>query len=570
MMKKLLIGIIVLILIILSSIIVIAPYWYGTEAYLISHWTCDGDFTDRMGANDGEQSGGVKIGPGVKGRGCVFDGLDDRIYSSNFDVGNVSNITMAGWVKMKESTVTVTQSMMYKRNIVFELFVDTSSQLQVWMSNDAYWHNAGVSPAYNDWDEWHHIAATYNGSKVIIYRDGVQVETDETESGNMNASNNEARIGYSSSGAYFNGSMDDIRIYNKTLSPAEILELYNSSKTYHLEMYTTPTLGLINETPEPVLTDESGLFGYWKFNNDALDSSGQGNDGILNGGILNTTGRWNEAYNFLGRSNSDTITLPTSNFNTTDSFSVSVWFKYRDRGPKNRVYHTIISRNPGGSGYQDNMNIWINNNTQNIQVRVGNTTNTFTVSGVNNLNDGLWHHALLTYNQSSNTTTLYEDGVSLGSAAPNKMHQLSVSQSLIVGEWAVYNNWFNGTIDEIRIYNRTLLPAEVTELYLTKGLVGHWTFDTKDGSNSLIAPDVSLYNNSGTIAGTGVAFTNEGRFKEAYNWDGTIGFSNCIVLDDSVGNFTKNFSITSWFKINTGAVNVRPAISRRIAKYIYR
>ncbi len=53
---------------------------------------------------------------------------------------------------------------------------------------------------------------------------------------------------------------------------------------------------------------------------------------------------------------------------------------------------------------------------------------------------------------------------------------------------------------------------------LRSGLAGHWSFNTADKSNATNATDKSGMQNHGTV--TGATFTNEGRFKEGYKFDG--------------------------------------------------
>ncbi len=65
--------------------------------------------------------------------------------------------------------------------------------------------------------------------------------------------------------------------------------------------------------------------------------------------------------------------------------------------------------------------------------------------------------------------------------------------------------------------NATFETAQA-ESDLRSGLVGHWSFNTADKSNATNATDKSGMQNHGTV--TGATFTNEGRFKEGYKFDG--------------------------------------------------
>jgi hydrogenase maturation factor HypE len=69
---------------------------------------------------------------------------------------------------------------------------------------------------------WTHLAATYDGANLRIFVNGVQVGA-LAQTGNMLVSARTLRIGGNSVwGEYFNGVIDDVRVYNRALSAAEI------------------------------------------------------------------------------------------------------------------------------------------------------------------------------------------------------------------------------------------------------------------------------------------------------------------------------------------------------------
>ncbi len=69
--------------------------------------------------------------------------------------------------------------------------------------------------------------------------------------------------------------------------------------------------------------------------------------------------------------------------------------------------------------------------------------------------------------------------------------------------------------------NATAFEIAVAESDLRSGLVGRWSFNSADKSNRTNATDKSGLQNHGTV--TGATFTNEGRFKEGYKFDGGAG-----------------------------------------------
>ena len=79
-------------------------------------------------------------------------------------------------------------------------------------------------------DVWIHVTATYNGSQMKLYKDGVLVGS-MGKSGSLSTSNSvETCIGRNPDGyGYFHGLMDDVRVYNYALSQIEIQKLNGST-----------------------------------------------------------------------------------------------------------------------------------------------------------------------------------------------------------------------------------------------------------------------------------------------------------------------------------------------------
>jgi len=83
---------------------------------------------------------------------------------------------------------------------------------------------------------WHHVAAVWDGSTKTakLYVDGTEPSYQTTNPGvgayNSDASRDKeiGRIPHVGGGQYFNGTIDDVRIYDGVLTPEEIWQLYQS------------------------------------------------------------------------------------------------------------------------------------------------------------------------------------------------------------------------------------------------------------------------------------------------------------------------------------------------------
>jgi hypothetical protein len=90
--------------------------------------------------------------------------------------------------------------------------------------------NMGASGFVAD-NQWHHIAAVRQGTTTLVYIDGVQKGSLTTSNLKVVSNDQNFKIGVqegaSSNSSFFNGEIDDVIIYNKALTAAEILVLFN-------------------------------------------------------------------------------------------------------------------------------------------------------------------------------------------------------------------------------------------------------------------------------------------------------------------------------------------------------
>lgn len=151
--------------------------------------------------------------------GCTFDG---------------KGITMAVWVKFTGTTAGGGNYHMPLESSTpgyYEMSVDTSGRLRagIYVNGTRYVENCANPSMYDN--KWHHIAITYNGSKICRYVDGkAYVETNVT--GTANGLNQAFYIGsYGTNTTYYNNNIweSDARVYTTALSAEDIAELYHSA-----------------------------------------------------------------------------------------------------------------------------------------------------------------------------------------------------------------------------------------------------------------------------------------------------------------------------------------------------
>jgi len=219
------------------------------------------------------------------------------------------------------------------------------------------------------------------------------------------------------------------------------------------------------------------LVGHWKLEEGygtlARDSSGYGNDGTLinmesSDWVLGVRGT---ALIFDGVN--ERVYVPNDDsFDFADEdFSVGFWFK-----AENQVgIGYIFSKNYGGAGVR-----WYGCSIiGTAEVANNGRIRCYLDDGVNmpqpttngRYNDTKWHHAVFRRNTTSNIINIFVDGVLDASAADTagSLSDMTVSptNNLFIGVRAdiAAQRWFNGTIDDIKIWNRSLSNAEIISEY---------------------------------------------------------------------------------------------------------
>ncbi|MBX2985484.1 MAG: DNRLRE domain-containing protein [Bacteroidia bacterium] len=214
-----------------------------------------------------------------------------------------------------------------------------------------------------------------------------------------------------------------------------------------------------NPENQPTLSDS--LSAHYPFNGNANDESGNGNDGTVNGATLvaDRFGNPNSAYSFNGIDNLIEIAnsiLP----NTPTSYSISVWINpftstdgsiIGDRSSSSWDYKYFMNTNPLRLSTSSNINTCVNS--------------TFFDSQTVNLNT--WQHLTVTLNTSDNTIKSYINGSLVdshnGFCWPNQMTATTIGASPNPAGQIDY--YYNGIIDDIRIYKRVLTQSEIEALF---------------------------------------------------------------------------------------------------------
>ena len=206
----------------------------------------------------------------------------------------------------------------------------------------------------------------------------------------------------------------------------------------------------------------NGLVGYWPFNGNANDESGNGNNGIVNGANLTADrfGRPGKAYSFDGTSNSIGIgDLKNPDDWTLSSFVSVFGFNYDVQYPIGFEDAMSNSGLNGGkgicvTGYYDPCTI-----PQRFVLYDATTGCTNVLTGNTPINTNNWYH--ITVTKTLQNYKLYVNGLPNGSST--NFNNIAL-KNVFFGRRPGDGRFFNGKLDDIRIYNRALTPNEVAAL----------------------------------------------------------------------------------------------------------
>ena len=199
------------------------------------------DASDSSGnSNDGTLHGGISFVPGRDGNAIDLDGFGDfvSISGSNtpggaFDFNDA--VTVAAWIQVSafdNDYATVISKGDNAWRLARHLDTGQMEFACTGITSSSIWgHIIGVTSV--DDGEWHHVAGVYDGSGIYLYVDGVLDAWDQA-TGVMNNNSYEVYVGENAetTGRYWNGMIDDARVYNRGLSHGEIVSLAGQSEIY--------------------------------------------------------------------------------------------------------------------------------------------------------------------------------------------------------------------------------------------------------------------------------------------------------------------------------------------------
>ncbi len=398
----------------------------------------------------------------------------DSSYSIScwFNTSNTSQMTIYSDINSSADSQSSRISLRLMSSGNFGLIIGNSS---------TSWINESVSSSSYLDGNWHHIVQVVNGTSVKLYADGnttpIADLTSTVSAGTLGEQSLIfGRLGHYN-GQYFNGDIDQVRIYSTALSSSDVTALYNEtaatattaaypSGQTAIATYTMDTSanGLLTTTDLSTVDYPSGAgcLSLYEMNGNSNDTSNTYNGTPTN--ITYQGGAFDQAAVFNGSSSYISTNLYQERIG-----SFSFWMK-RDSTPSSP--EILVAYNGLSSGFKGFFTQLQTDGDIRLAMNKGTSgTNGLSIysSGVNT-SDGGWHHVAAAWDittQGSTNSYLYIDGslnVS-GTADDGNWTSGNSSDTYIFGNGSTSNSQvFEGSLDQVRIFNTELTQAQVTTL----------------------------------------------------------------------------------------------------------
>jgi len=306
-------------------------------------------------------------------------------------------------------------------------------------TNQAYLSSSGAYPTNN----WYHVVNTWDSGSIKLYVNGALAAQGATGGIAPRISSYDVTLGChgAASGRFFNGSIDEVVFLNRTLSATEALARYNAGHAKHAD---------------------------W-----------------------DQTGKWGSAMKFDGLDDWVEISSAKDINTSTNAISVEAWLKPMSthlQGYGGILYNV--------NGYGNSRILLANYGLLLSQVYIAGSKQNVYGPWVANYT---WNHVVYVYNGTHEL--FYVNGIAgTAYAKTGTLNTGTAKPTIGWGHNTHANYHYNGSIDEVRVWNRALSPAEIEMQYrtsLNKYTPNAWLFNYENESLAVGAYNYTMYTNGG-------------------------------------------------------------------------
>jgi hypothetical protein len=467
---------------------------------------------------------------GIRGGAYQFDGVNDYIDMGNSPMFNLKgNFTIEAWIKTNSSKI---QGIFSKYKQTPPLHYNSllaNKKIEFWLGSGAYLS----STTYVTNNSWYYIAMMQNDTEISLLVNG-NIEDIKT-SISIDSENN-FLIGSLYGSNFFNGTIDEFKVYNYSLSPEQIKQNYFealnklntstivsqeikegenwtaktwanngtfetfNSKSIIIRLNPNITSFVLNSTFGMNRSDEdftaywstlypeSIIIYNWLKNNQSMailnlpfeggSSStftrdyASGNNGSVQGAFWNSTGGVKGgAYKFDGRLGFTSVINIIDNIRASKNVAIEAWININNI----KLGETNFIAGKWTDGYQS-YGLWIESRVDGNYTCFGmsSTGSAYNkvCSNANAITPRSWHYVAGVFNGSDKIVLYVNDQKFIDNSYGYLFQDdRDISIGARKSSSGYYMNFFNGTIDEVKIYNYSLSSEQIKQNYLD-GIMG--------------------------------------------------------------------------------------------------
>jgi len=390
---------------------------------------------DGAGPNNGSLNGDTAWTtdtPDGSGTALSFDGNGDFILVPDHpSLQLVDELTLTAWIK--ESVPHTYAKIVSRRSGSYFYFLGVDNGKPYGGIGDGTGFDVTAKSLVMSGDHWNHAGFAYNDAQDKMYMHFAGTEVPEPVPENLPATAGiSLSIGADSGGSsnYFQGIIDDVAIYDVALDSTTIRQLYHNHS-------------------------HSDLVASYYFDGNAIDASGNGHDGSINGASWapDRNGQADQALSFDGNDYVLVNDHPDLRFN--QALTITAWIRESSRGS----FAKVLSRRSGSYFYF----LGVDNGKPYGGIGDGSD---FTVTQKTiDMPLDQWHFIAFVYDSSADSMHIYYDGVYDERVVTRSLPLMTGVDLSIGADFEGTNNYFEGLIDSVAIYDQALTSEEIRANY---------------------------------------------------------------------------------------------------------
>ena len=419
--------------------------------------------------------------------------------------------------------------------------------------------------------EWHYYSVVFSvlGNDVTrsFYRDGKLINSSSASTGYGTSYSSVFYLGGFST-VYYNGLLDEVKVYNSALTAQDIKADFNRGSSLVLGSFGMDSSGVASNSASALYCVPGSSeacaapVGEWNFDDrgaaTVADTSGNNNNGTWAGsGTRYAPGKIGSSGSFNGTNDSMQIAQPSIQ-TSPNLFTFTGFIKPTD--------HSSFFITPQSAG--TDQFISYDGPNKRIRLNIAETTDTnirTRSSTVGSVPPNAWTYFAVSINDKN--VKIFINGM-LNAEFNESIDIAGWTSNWSIGQRGNSTNWYQGQMDQLRVYNYARTTAQVAWEYSNGKPVAKWKLDECQGPT---AYDVSGFGNNGTIQiGSGGTQTTVGTCQNTNSaaawYNGRVGKWNSSLNFDGTDDFVNTgnslnpsastgWSMSAWVKSASGSVD---------------